>query len=973
MNNNSSKAIRQTFIDYFKKNNHVHVPSSSLIPENDPTLLFANAGMNQFKNTFLGVEKRDYSRAVTAQKCVRAGGKHNDLENVGFTARHHTFFEMLGNFSFGDYFKKDAIHYAWELLTKELGIPKDKLYVTVFETDDEAADIWHKQEGVPRDRIFRLGEKDNFWRMGDVGPCGPCSEIFYDHGPHAGKESDPYKGILAGEDRFVEIWNLVFMQYDEKSPGQLVPLPKPSVDTGSGLERVVAAMQGRYNNYNTDLFTAPIQKVCDRLGWSIEEMIALELEARKTYGSLNDGHNKMKSYRSDFKDVPVTLLKNDLAALRVLADHCRSTSFLIADGALPSNEGRGYVLRRIMRRALRYGFKLKESESFLPVMSETLIELMGDVYPELLQRKAHIMTTIKDEEKRFISTLSQGTDILNQEIKKLSASQKNKISGELVFKLYDTYGFPMDLTQLMAEEQGFTLDEQGFQEQMQASKAKSKSSWKSKAMPADEQLMIQLSQDVKKSHNHIDTQTHYVGQIGAGTDILPEEFGKKSFQSKVIGLATTKEVASQLKSENEYGFLITEQTPFYAESGGQAGDMGEVIVEVNGQKKFAADVLNCTKNNDLHIHHIKILSGEVKIGDKVELKIDVANRRNTMSNHSATHLMHTALRQVLGTHITQAGSLVDAEKTRFDFTHNKPLSSDEIYKIENLVNQEISKSRPVRAELKSHKQAIADGAIALFGEKYGDTVRVLTMGDFSCELCGGTHVSNTSQIQMFKIISESGVSSGVRRIEAITGERAVSYARASMELLKSQLGLFHMDFSFDPSVEDEQKLGLDKVGFSLTAENVKFETQKVESKLNKLKDSIKDLEKELKKIKSSQIDVDAIIAEKSTAYAVNGQSGRLVVAQVDIEDRELLAQIADQMKSKIQTGVVVLFGSHQNETNSYPTLISVSKNLSPQVNAGQLLKTISAKLGGKGGGRPDFAQGAVNQIGKLEDIAAWMS
>lgn len=962
----TSKEIRQIFIDYFKKNAHTAVTSSSLIPENDPTLLFANAGMNQFKNTFLGVESRDYTRAVSVQKCVRAGGKHNDLENVGFTARHHTFFEMLGNFSFGDYFKKEAIHFAWELLTKELQIPKEKLYVTVFETDDEAADIWHKQEGVPRDRIFRLGEKDNFWRMGDVGPCGPCSEIFFDHGAFAGKEADPHKGILAGEDRFVEIWNLVFMQYDEKSPGQLVPLPKPSVDTGAGLERVVAALQGRYNNYNTDLFTPMIQKVCDHLDWSIEEMIQLELECRKNFGSLDDPKNKIKSYKKESKELSVNQLKNDLAALRVLADHCRSSSFLIADGALPSNEGRGYVLRRIMRRALRYGFKLSEKESFLPIMSEALIEIMGHAYPELVERKSHILTTLKDEEKRFVSTLSQGTEILNSEIKKLSQINKKTISGDLVFKLYDTYGFPLDLTQLMAEEQGFHIDESGFQQNMQASKSKSKSSWKSKGMPADDQLMIQLSQEVKKNHT-LDLNAHYSGHLGAGTTTLPKDFAKQKFVSKVLGLADTHGIVEKLNSQSDFGYIITTSTPFYAEGGGQVGDLG-VIKSNSTDNNFIAEVLNCTKSNDLHIHHVKVIDGELRLNSEVELSVDITNRKNIMANHSATHLLHSALRSVLGTHITQAGSLVDASKTRFDFTHNKPLTQDEIFKIESLVNQEISSAHFVAAEIKTHKQAIADGAMALFGEKYGDTVRVLSMGDFSSELCGGTHVSNTSQIQLFKITSESGVSSGVRRIEAITGERAVSYARASIELLKSNLHLLNMDLSYDLSVEDEQKISIEKVGHVLSAESLRSETQKVEIKINKFKETIKDLEKEIKKLKSSQIDIDSIISKNGKDFSFKDSSGRLVVAQIEIEDRELLAQLADQVKNKISSGVVVFFGALHTETQSYPTLVSVTKNLNPNINAGQLLKALSVKLGGKGGGRPDFAQGAINKIGQLEEV-----
>ncbi len=876
--------VRSAFINYFKKNDHTVISSSSLIPENDPTLLFTNAGMNQFKNLFLGLEKRNYTKAVTSQKCVRAGGKHNDLDNVGFTARHHTFFEMLGNFSFGDYFKKDAIHYAWEFLTQDLKIPKEKLYVTVFQNDDEAADIWHKQEGVPLDRIFRLGEKDNFWRMGDVGPCGPCSEIFYDHGPKAGRESDPFKGIVAGEDRFVEIWNLVFMQYEETAPGKLHPLPKPSVDTGSGFERLVAAMQGQFANYDTDLFL-PMIDVASKIS--------------------------KQSYVSDPLILREDLVIRDrVAAMRVLADHCRSTSFLLADGALPSNEGRGYVLRRIMRRAIRYGRKLSQDQSFLAPMSEALIQSMSDFYPELDQRKDHILATIKDEESRFLQTLDNGTAILQDEIKKLKSKNQKVISGETVFKLYDTYGFPVDLTAVMAAEQDLTVDESGFEKTMQASKEKAKSSWKSKSMQADEKHVIEFGQ--KYSSN----PTKFLG------------YDSLESKSQIMALSNGITETSGLKT-GETGYIVLDQTPFYAEGGGQMGDQGFIKTTT-----AEARVHDCIKQGQTFLHQIEIVKGELKKSDQVETHVETKVRRQTASNHSATHLMHAALRKALGTHVTQAGSLVDETKTRFDFTHNKPLSTEEIQTIENLVNQEISEAHPVKAELMTHKAAIDKGAMALFGEKYGDEVRVLSMGSFSSELCGGTHVNNTSQIRAFKIMSESGVSSGVRRIEAITGDAVIEL------FLKNT---------------DELKTAKNSAGLSTD----KLLTEWIDSK----KEEIKDLQKQIKKIQSGQINVDDL-AKNAKSFNTSQGVAQYVLADLNLDDRDVLAQITDQLKNKIQKGIVIVIGSGES---THPVIISVSKDLTTQFQAGTLLKDFAQVLGGKGGGRPDFAQGAVPDRSKVAE------
>lgn len=897
----TSAEIRNRFIDYFKKNNHTSVASSSLIPENDPTLMFANAGMNQFKNVFLGIEKRDYKRAVSSQKCVRAGGKHNDLENVGFTARHHTFFEMLGNFSFGDYFKKDAIHFAWEFLTKDLGIPKEKLYVTVFESDDEAADIWHKQEGVPKDRIFRFGEKDNFWRMGDTGPCGPCSEIFFDHGPHAGKESDPFKGIAAGEDRFVEIWNLVFMQFYESAPGKMEPLPKPSVDTGAGLERVVAALQGKLNNYDTDLFWPMISKAAQISG-KTSLLQDIEVMNREGLG------NKLS-----------TEVKNQIAALRVVADHVRSSSFLIADGALPSNEGRGYVLRRILRRAIRFSQMLSGGAPFLPEIAEVLIQTMGDFFPELKQRQAIILLTLKDEQERFMATLMTGTQILNQELSKLKTKNQKQVPGDLVFKLYDTYGFPPDLTGLMSAEQGFTVDESQFQSQMDAAREVAKASWKGKAISSDQAHLIQWTQEFQNS-KHATVFVGYDSVLG---------------EAKVLGLSNGKEKVKSLKA-GESGIVILDRTPFYAEGGGQAGDQGVIT-----NSMFSAQVVDCNKQNEIFLHFVQIEKGKLSTGDRITAEVSSSERRNTAAHHSATHLLHSALRKVLGNHVTQAGQAVDAVKIRFDITHGKALSSRELEKIEELVNDQVSQAVPVSAQTMKHKDAIATGAMALFGEKYGDEVRVLKIGDFSTELCGGTHVTNTSQIRLFKIVSESGVSAGVRRIEALAGDMAIKFATAALK----------------DSLEARKAAGMDLNWEKIISPEAGSLSQFIEKK----KDEIKSLEREIKKIQGGSIDIDAL-AKNAKSFKTKSGVSKVAIADLTIDDREVLAQVTDHLKNKIQSGVVIVIGQGKD---IHPLIVSVSKDLNPEVSAGNLLKELAQVMGGKGGGRPDFAQGAVPDRSKL--------
>lgn len=894
-----SSEIRNAFVEYFKKKGHTHVASSSLIPENDPTLLFANAGMNQFKNTFLGLEKRDYTRAVTVQKCVRAGGKHNDLENVGFTARHHTFFEMLGNFSFGDYFKKDAIHFAWEFLTKELNIPKEKLYVTVHISDDEAAEIWHTQEGIPKERIFRF-DADNFWKMGDTGPCGPCTEIFYDHGPKAGTIADPYKGIAAGEDRFVEIWNLVFMQYFENPPGTLTPLPKPSVDTGSGLERVVAAMQGKFNNYDTDLFMPMIERAC-KIG-------KLEYITDKEVLTKN-------------KDI-----MERTAALRVLADHCRSSAFLIADGALPSNEGRGYVLRRILRRAIRYGRKLSADQSFLPGMAEALIESMGTFYPELKERRDHILNTLCDEEERFISTLDNGTSILMEEISRAKAKNLKELSGEVVFKMYDTYGFPADLTRVIANENGIEVNEAAFEKEMESNRAKSKASWKGKALGADEQHLIKFAKDYSSSGKTV-TFTGYAGTASKG---------------KVTALSNGHEAVTTLK-KGETGVLILDQTPFYGEGGGQAGDVGYLMAGT-----ARAKVINTTKIDDVILHHIEVEHDSFTVSANIEATVNAFERRNTMSNHSATHLLHAALRKVLGTHVTQAGSLVDSQKTRFDFTHNKPLSSEEIRQIEDLVNEQIAQSHDVKVDVMTPKEATGKGAMALFGEKYGDKVRVLTMGDFSCELCGGTHVSNTSQIRFFKVVSEAGVSAGVRRVEAITGDAAIKYAMTSIS---------HLDDALAAA-------GLQKSPHYIKHLETTGETATLANRIEGFKEQLKQMEKDMKKLQGGQINVDDLAAKALNFKTKAGASAKLVLADLALDDRQVLAEVTDHLKNKIQNGVVVVVGHGEG---SHPIIVSVSKDITGETKAGDLLREVAGVMGGKGGGRPDFAQGAAPNRASLED------
>lgn len=883
-----SRDIRQGFISYFEKQKHRQVPSSRLIPEGDPTLLFTNAGMNQFKNVFTGLEQRDYTRAVTAQKCVRAGGKHNDLENVGQTARHHTFFEMMGNFSFGDYFKKDAIHFAWELVTKDFGIDKDRLYVTVFTDDDEAADIWHKQEGVSKDRIYRFGEKDNFWRMGEAGPCGPCSEIFYDLGPSV--PGDPKANVMGGEgDRFMEFWNLVFMQYEEDGKGGRVNLPRPSVDTGGGLERMATILQGKISNYDTDVFQDLIQ-VAARLS----------------------GHEYGLAAKSGGEKLDV--------ALRVLADHARATSFLIADGVLPSNEGRGYVLRRIMRRAIRFGHQLTEEQSLLSPVVSQVITKMSEFYGELNQQRTLIERTVHDEEKRFLTTLDQGTHLLSQELEKLKSG--GTLSGDAVFRLYDTFGFPVDLTRLMAEEKGFHVDELGFEKNLEQAKVKARASWKGKALGSDAAFMVTFSQKVIK-------------ELGGETEFNGYETSQDT-NVKLIALSDGQKEVDVLKAE-ETGLLVTNKTCFYAEGGGQVGDKG-VIRGPGGE----AEVLDTVKQNGVFMHHVRLTDGVLKRGDLLQLVVNTFDRRSTANNHSATHLMHAALKKVLGSHVQQAGSLVDPDRLRFDFTHNSPLTLKETEDVEALVNAEIAKGIQVSTEVMAQKAAIERGALALFGEKYGDEVRVIQMGEFSMELCGGTHVSNTSQIRFFKIVSESGVSSGVRRVEAITGERAAQYLdRLATETLKARAST-GLNVSWQKYLEAE--------------------TPDLSSWITQSQEQVKALQREIQQLKGSGVDLEALV-KSSEAFQTGGQQAQFVFAALPVDDRKVLSDLSDRLQDRLKTAVIVILGQGES---SHPLIVSVSKSLAGQLNAGKILGAVATTLGGKGGGRPDFAQGAVPSRTELD-------
>ena len=853
----TGKEIRAQFFNFFQKKGHALVESSNLIPRNDPTLLFTNAGMNQFKDVFLGMEKRDYLRAVSSQKCVRAGGKHNDLENVGRTARHHTFFEMLGNFSFGDYFKKEAIGFAWEFLTKELGLSKDRLYVTVYTDDDEAADIWHNQEGVPRERIYRFGEKDNFWSMGDTGPCGPCTEIFWDNGPGTGCGS-PDCAVGCDCDRYMEIWNNVFMQFNRNKEGVLTPLPKPSVDTGMGLERISAVMQGVTSNYDTDLLQGIIRHIEQVSG---------------------------KKYRDDEKDD---------VSMRVIADHARAVTFLICDGVLPSNEGRGYVLRRIMRRAARHAKMLGIAEPVLFRVVDAVNMMMGDAYPELLERENYVKKVILAEEERFIETLDRGLAILNEETAALRAKGEKVISGEVIFKLYDTFGFPVDLTADIVESEGFTLDEDGFALCMEKQRVKARENWKG----SGEQGLADI---YKELHG-----------TGITTDFLgySEQTAFSTISAIVKGGTLIEEAGAGEEVE-----IVTSATPFYGESGGQAGDTGTIStgsghVEVTGSTRPFTDLI---------VHRGKVVSGAIRTGEAADLKISVGNRSATARNHTATHLLQAALREVLGDHVKQAGSLVTPDRLRFDFTHFTPMTQEEIRRVEVLVNGHIMGNSPVESREMPAADALAAGATALFGEKYGDVVRVVKVGEVSSELCGGTHVHGAGEIGFFKIISEAGIAAGVRRIEAQTGNGALAVVHG---------------------MEDEQR-GI--------ATLLKAEGGTVLDKVEKLVAGQRELQKELETLQAR------LNASKSAdlIQQVREQNG-IKILSVKVEgDAKGLRELSDTLKQRIGSGIIVLGTSDAARAN---LLVAVTSDLSARWKAGDIIKAIAPIVGGNGGGKPELAQ-----------------
>jgi alanyl-tRNA synthetase len=845
----SSAELRSAFLDFFAGHGHTVVPSSSLVPGNDPTLLFTNAGMVQFKDVFLGKDKRGYTRAASSQRCVRAGGKHNDLENVGYTARHHTFFEMLGNFSFGDYFKREAIRYAWDFVTGTLGIPPGRLWVTVYEEDDGAAEIWLKEIGVDPGRFTRLGAKSNFWAMGDTGPCGPCSEIFYDHGP--GIEGGPPGSPNEDGDRYVEIWNLVFMQYDRAADGTMTPLPKPSVDTGMGLERIAAVMQGVHSNYDIDLF---------------RQLIASAAEATGT------------------QDL-------ESSSLRVIADHIRASSFLIADGVLPSNEGRGYVLRRIIRRAIRHGFMLGQRDPFFHRIVRALDDAMGEAYPELRSQRAHIERVLKQEEERFAETLAQGMALLDGAIGQLAGK---RIPGETVFKLYDTYGFPVDLTADIARERGLELDTEGFEAAMDGQRARARAASK---------FGVDLRGGVQVEGRT--DFTGYVSERGTG---------------RVVALFRGQDPVEELRAGEE-GQVALDATPFYAESGGQVGDRGTLATP--GARFVVADTRKLGK---AHVHVGRLEAGTLRVGESVDAVVDGVLRQATRLNHSATHLLHAALRKVLGTHVTQKGSLVAPDRLRFDFSHYSAVTPEELREIERLVNAQIRANAAAETRLMKFDDAVAAGAMALFGEKYDDEVRVLRIGDFSTELCGGTHVGRAGDIGLFRIVSEGGIASGVRRIEAVTGEGAYDFVVQTDHTLHEVAGL------------------------------LKATRDDVEEKVRHLVDRSRRLEKEVAQLK------EKLASGQGKDLAADAESIgglRLVATQVDGADAAALRNAVDQLKSKLGSAVVVL-GSVDAE-GKVVLIAGVTADAVDRVKAGELVNHVARQVGGRGGGRADLAQAGGTQ------------
>ncbi|MCN5143832.1 alanine--tRNA ligase [Escherichia coli] len=869
----STAEIRQAFLDFFHSKGHQVVASSSLVPHNDPTLLFTNAGMNQFKDVFLGLDKRNYSRATTSQRCVRAGGKHNDLENVGYTARHHTFFEMLGNFSFGDYFKHDAIQFAWELLTSEkwFALPKERLWVTVYESDDEAYEIWEKEVGIPRERIIRIGDNkgapyasDNFWQMGDTGPCGPCTEIFYDHGDHiwGGPPGSPEED----GDRYIEIWNIVFMQFNRQADGTMEPLPKPSVDTGMGLERIAAVLQHVNSNYDIDLFRTLIQAVAKVTG-------------------ATDLSNK---------------------SLRVIADHIRSCAFLIADGVMPSNENRGYVLRRIIRRAVRHGNMLGAKETFFYKLVGPLIDVMGSAGEDLKRQQAQVEQVLKTEEEQFARTLERGLALLDEELAKLSG---DTLDGETAFRLYDTYGFPVDLTADVCRERNIKVDEAGFDAAMEEQRRRAR---EASGFGADYNAMIRVdSASEFKGYDHLE------------------------LNGKVTALFVDGKSVDAINAGQE-AVVVLDQTPFYAESGGQVGDKGELK-----GANFSFAVEDTQKYGQAIGHIGKLAVGSLKVGDAVQADVDEARRARIRLNHSATHLMHAALRQVLGTHVSQKGSLVNDKVLRFDFSHNEAMKPEEIRAVEDLVNAQIRRNLPIETNIMDLEAAKAKGAMALFGEKYDEHVRVLSMGDFSTELCGGTHASRTGDIGLFRIISESGTAAGVRRIEAVTGEGAIATVHADSDRL------------------------------SEVAHLLKGDSNNLADKVRSVLERTRQLEKELQQLKE-QAAAQESANLSSKAIDVNGV--KLLVSELSGVEPKMLRTMVDDLKNQLGSTIIVLATVAEGKVS---LIAGVSKDVTDRVKAGELIGMVAQQVGGKGGGRPDMAQAggtdAAALPAALASVKGWVS
>ncbi|MDO8462581.1 MAG: alanine--tRNA ligase [Deltaproteobacteria bacterium] len=864
----NSSEIRERFLSYFEGQSHTRVASASLIPVGDPTLYFVNAGMVPFKNVFLGMEKRPYSRATSSQKCLRVSGKHNDLENVGRTARHHTFFEMLGNFSFGDYFKKEACRLAWDFLIGEMKIPKEKLWITVYEKDDEAAEIWKKEIGIPTERIKKFGDKENFWSMGETGPCGPCAEIHYDHGEKygCGKKSCM---VNCECDRYMEIWNLVFMQYNRDEKGTLTPLPKPSIDTGMGLERLACVVQGKHSNYGSDLFMPLIQEVEKLTG--------------KKYG---------KDPETD-------------VSIQVLCDHIRASTFLITDGIQPSNEGRGYVLRRILRRAIRHGKLLGQKKPFFYKLSDVVVREMGKAYPEIVEQREVVKKVIAGEEERFLETLERGLTLIEEEFKKLG--KKKSLPGDVVFKLYDTFGFPIDLTELIAEEKGLAIDREGFEKEMEAQKSRGKKAWKGSGEKGAGAVYQSLLQKEWRSH--------FIG------------YEQLQATSPVMALLQGDTIPSKVVSGDEVE-VITEETPFYPEGGGQVGDHGLITM-----KNVQLQVLDTQKPIEgIIVHRAKVIEGTLQEGDSVQLAVDPIYREGSMSHHSATHLLHAALRQILGKHVRQSGSLVTPHRLRFDFSHFEAVGKKSLQQIEDLANEKIRANLPVMHEFLAYDKAIARGALAFFGDKYGDIVRICQMGDFSTELCGGTHVRATGQIGLLKIVNESSVAAGTRRIEAVVGSEGIAYLRQ----LESNL--------------------------TQVAQLLKSSPAEIAEKIERLVEQTKKLEKEVEKYKL-QAATGGGAGGSEKVEELNGT--KLLTLQTDSTDAKLLRDLSDKSISKIVSGVALIVGAGDGKVS---LIVRVSKDLTTKYDAGKIIKELAPIVGGSGGGRPDMAQAggsnpsAVNEV-----------